>query len=215
LRNVRASLYLNETCLGQGLGEMLFTHFGVSGPIILTLSKRTVESLGQGRVQIAIDFKPGLSDEQLDLRLRRDLDDLGRLTFRNLLKGLIPLRLRDVFVQLTGIPADKPGHQISAEERARLFQQLRDTRLTIIAARPLAEAIITAGGVDVKEIEPRTMASKLISGLAFCGETMDIDADTGGYNLQAAFSTGYLAGESAAAAWRTTVTQTATTEQEV
>ena len=213
LRNVRASLYLNDLCLGQEFGEMLFTHFGLSGPIILTLSKRAVESLGRGRVQIAIDFKPALSDEQLDLRLRRDLDEFGRRDFRNLLKGLIPLRLRDVFIQLTGIPGDKPGHQIVAEERQRLFRQLRDTRLTITGTRPLAEAIITTGGVDVKEIDPRTMESKLIHGLYFCGETMDIDADTGGYNLQAAFSTGFLAGESAAAAWRGTVAQAATGEQ--
>jgi hypothetical protein len=214
LYNVRASLYLNDDCLAQEFGEMIFTHFGVSGPIILTLSKRAVESLGRGRVQIAIDFKPALSDDQLEARLRRDLDEFGRRDFRNLLKELLPLRLRDVFIQLTGIPGDKPGHQLSAEERQQLFRQLRDTRMTITGARPLAEAIITAGGVDVKEIEPRTMESKLIQGLYFCGETMDIDADTGGYNLQAAFSTGFLAGESAAAAWRVAVAQAATSEQE-
>ncbi len=201
LRNVRASLYLNGRLLAQEFGEMLFTHFGVSGPIILTLSKRAVAALSQGRVELGIDFKPALTDEQLDLRLRRDLEQFRRRGYRNILKGLIPLRLRDPFVALTGIAADKPGHQITAEERQRLLAQLKDTRLTVVASRPLSEAIITAGGVDVSEIDPRTMASKLVRGLYFCGEVIDIDADSGGYNLQAAFSTGYLAGESAAELW--------------
>ena len=201
LRNVQATLYLNGNPVAHEFGEMLFTHFGLSGPIILTLSRRAVALLGQGRLEIGIDFKPALSDEQLDLRLRRDLTELGRRDFRNLLKELIPLRLRDTFVTLTGIPADKVGHQITAAERQRLFQQLRDTRTTIVGARPLAEAIVTAGGVDTREIEPRTMASRLVRGLYLSGEVIDIDADTGGYNLQAAFSTGYLAGESAAEYW--------------
>ena len=202
LRHVRASLYLDGKLLAQEFGEMLFTHFGASGPIILTLSKQAAAALPKGRVEVGIDFKPALTDEQLDLRLRHDLEQFGRRGYRNILKGLIPLRLRDPFVSLTGISADKPAHQITAEERQRLFAQLRDTRLTIVAARPLSEAIVTAGGVDTSEIDPRTMASKLIRGLYFCGEVMDIDADTGGYNLQAAFSTGYLAGESAAQQWR-------------
>lgn len=201
LRNVQVSLYINGRLDGREFGEMLFTHFGVSGPAVLTLSKRAVAGLKDGRVELSIDFKPALTDDQLDLRLQRDLGQLGRRTFRNILKGLIPLRLRDIFIALTGIPGDKAGHQITSEERKRLFRQLRDTRLTIKAARPLEEAIITAGGVDIREIDPYTMASRLIRGLYFCGEVMDIDADTGGYNLQAAFSTGYLAGESAAQYW--------------
>ena len=198
LRNVRASLLVSEEVRAQQFGEMLFTHFGLSGPIILTLSKAAVAALGQGRVQISIDLKPALSDEQLDARLRRDLDEVGKKTFRNILKGLVPLRMRDLYVTLTGIPADKPGHQITAAERQRLMSSLRDLRLTVIGARPIEEAIITAGGVDLSEVEPRTMESRRVRGLYFCGEVLDLDADTGGYNLQAAFSTGYLAGECAA-----------------
>jgi len=202
LRNVRVSLLLDGRPLAREFGEMLFTHFGVSGPLILTLSKRAVAALGEGRVELSIDLKPALDDEQLDQRLRRELEQSGRRSFRNILKTLLPLRLRDPFITLTGIPADKPGHQITSEERQRLHRQLRDMRLTIKSPRPLSEAIITAGGVDINEIEPRTMESKLVRGLYFCGEVIDIDADTGGYNLQAAFSTGYLAGESAATAWQ-------------
>lgn len=204
LRNVRASLYLDGRLLAHEFGEMLFTHFGLSGPIILTLSKHAVAALGQGVVQVGLDFKPALDDEQLDSRLRHDLERYGRRAFRNILKELIPLRLRDVFVALSGIPADKPGHQITSAERGRLFGLLRDLRLTVVAARPLSEAIITAGGVDTHEVDPYTMESRLVRGLYFCGEVLDIDADTGGYNLQAAFSTGYLAGESAAAHWQQT-----------
>jgi len=202
LRNVQASLYLDEKLLAQECGEMIFTHYGISGPIILSLSKRAAASLGRGRVTLGIDFKPALADEQLDHRLRRELEQHGRRSYRNILKELIPLRLRDAFVTLTGIPADKPGHQVSAAERRRLFALLRDMRLTIVATRPLDEAIVTAGGVDVNEIDPRTMASRRVEGLYLCGEVIDVDADTGGYNLQAAFSTGYLAGESAAAYWQ-------------
>jgi len=198
LRNVRASLLVSEEVRAQQFGEMLFTHFGLSGPIILTLSKAAVTALGQGRVQISIDLKPALTDEQLDARLRRDLDEVGKKTFRNILKGLVPLRMRDLYVTLIGIPADKPGHQITAAERQRLMSGLRDLRLTVIGARPIEEAIITAGGVDLSEVEPRTMESRRVRGLYFCGEVLDLDADTGGYNLQAAFSTGYLAGECAA-----------------
>mgnify|MGYP005839339689 CR=1 FL=1 len=202
LRNVQVSLLLDGRPLAREFGEMLFTHFGVSGPLILTLSKRAVAALERGRVELSIDLKPALNDEQLDQRLRRELERSGRRSFRNILKTLLPLRLRDPFIALTGIPADKPGHQITGEERQRIHRQLRDMRLTVKAPRPLSEAIVTAGGVDINEIEPRTMESKLIQGLYFCGEVIDIDADTGGYNLQAAFSTGFLAGESAAAAWQ-------------
>ncbi len=201
LRNVQVSLLLDGRLLAREFGEMLFTHFGVSGPLVLTLSKRAVAALAQGRVELSIDLKPALDDEQLDQRLRRELEQSGRRSFRNILKALLPLRLRDPFIAFTGIPPDKPGHQITSEERRRLHRQLRDLRLTVKSPRPLSEAIVTAGGVDINEIEPRTMESKLVQGLYFCGEVIDIDADTGGYNLQAAFSTGYLAGESAAAAW--------------
>ena len=201
LYNVRATLLVNGQAQAQEFGEMLFTHLGVSGPIILTLSKQAVLGLEEGRVEISIDLKPALSDEQLDLRLRRDLEQYGKRAFHNILKELVPLRMRELFLAKTGIAPHKPGHQVNAQERARLFQTLRDLRLTVVSAAPMEEAIITAGGVNVDEVDPRTMASKLVHGLYFCGEVLDLDADTGGYNLQEAFSTGYLAGQSAAEQW--------------
>lgn len=198
LRNVEVRLLLDGREFARDFGEMLFTHYGVSGPIILTLSGPAVARLGQGRVEMSINLKPALSAEKLDTRLRRDLDRFGRRAYRNLLKGLLPQKLIGVMVARTGIPPDKPGHQITMEERGRLRELLHDFRLTIIGHRPLEEAIVTAGGVDTQEVEPRTMASRLVRGLYFAGEVLDVQADTGGYNLQAAFSTGYMAGRSAA-----------------
>lgn len=198
LRHVRATLLLDGTPLASEFGEMLFTHFGVSGPIILTLSKRANESLSRGKAELSIDLKPALDDEELDERLRRGLERNGKRRYHNLLRDLLPGKMVDIFVDLTRIPEDKPGNQITAEERARLHRLLKDFRLKVVGTRPIAEAIVTAGGVDTREIDPRTMASRLVEGLFFCGEVIDIDADTGGYNLQAAFSTGYVAGEAAA-----------------
>lgn len=200
LRNVEVSLLLDGQAVSCQFGEMLFTHFGVSGPIILTLSAQAVERLGQGKLELSINLKPALSDEQLDRRLQRDFDRFSKRAFRNILKELLPSKMIALFVQLTGIPPDKPGHQVTAAERGRLFSLLRDLRLTVVGHRPIAEAIITAGGVSTREVDPRTMESHLVKGLYFCGEVLDINADTGGYNLQAAFSTGYVAGQSAARA---------------
>jgi predicted Rossmann fold flavoprotein len=200
LKNVEVTLLLDGQPVARQFGEMLFTHFGVSGPIILTLSAQAVDRLGQGKLELSINLKPALSDEQLDRRLQRDFDRFGKRAFHNILKELLPRKMIALFVRLTGIPADKPGHQITAAERERLFSLLRDFRLTIVGHRPIAEAIVTAGGVSTREIDPRTMESRLVKGLYFCGEVLDINADTGGYNLQAAFSTGYVAGQSAARA---------------
>jgi predicted Rossmann fold flavoprotein len=200
LRNVEVRLLQDGREFASDFGEMLFTHYGVSGPIILTLSGPAVARLGQGHMEMSINLKPALSLEKLDARLQRDLDQFGKRTYRNLLKGLLPQKMIDVMVARTGIPADKPGHQITAEERGRLRELLHDFRLTIVGHRPLDEAIVTAGGVDTQEVDPRTMASRLLEGLYFAGEVLDVQADTGGYNLQAAFSTGYVAGRSAARA---------------
>jgi predicted Rossmann fold flavoprotein len=183
----------------EAFGEMIFTHFGISGPIILSLSKQVVDALRQGqRVTISIDLKPALDERKLDARLLRDLDAYGKQQFRTLLKGLLPRKLIPVCFDLTGIAPDKVGHQITAEERKRLRTWLKDFRLEVSGYRPLTQAIITAGGVDTREVDPRSMASRLVEGLYFAGEVLDIDADTGGYNLQAAFSTGWLAGRAAA-----------------
>ena len=198
LRNVEARLLLNGQEVARDFGEMLFTHYGVSGPIILTLSGPAVARLGQGRLEMSLNLKPGLDPAQLDARLRRDLEQFGRRSYRNLLKGLLPQKMIDVMVARSGIPPDRLGHQITAGERARLRELLHDFRLEIVGHRPLEEAIVTAGGVDTLEVEPRTMASRRVAGLYFAGELLDVQADTGGFNLQAAFSTGYVAGRAAA-----------------
>jgi predicted Rossmann fold flavoprotein len=178
---------------------MLFTHFGVSGPIILSMSRQAVDALRAGkRVVLSIDLKPALDDRKLGERLLRDLDTYGKQHFRTLLKRLLPRMLIPICIELTGIPARKPGHQITGQERQRLHAWLRGFELQLTGHRPFEEALVTAGGVDVRQIDPRTMASRLVEGLYFAGEVLDLDADTGGYNLQAAFSTGWIAGRSAA-----------------
>ncbi len=177
------------------LGEMMITHFGLGGPVMLLMSLSIVDALPGGPVSVAIDLKPALDRPQLQNRLQRDFDQHGKRAYHRILAGLLPLKMIGPFMHMTGIPADKPAHQISATERERITGQMKSLRFNIRAPLPLSSAIVTAGGVSLKEIDPRTMASRLIRGLYFCGEVMDIDADTGGYNLQAAFSTGFLAAE--------------------
>ena len=180
------------------MGEMLFTHFGIGGPITLLMSLSIVDALAEGPVSVAIDLKPALTVEELRVRLQRDFDSFGKRGFRSLLAGLLPHKMIEPFIEMTGISPDRPGHQISAAEREKLLGLLKALRFNIRGALPMTSGIVTAGGVSLAEIDPRTMASRLIPGLFFCGEVMDIDADTGGYNLQAAFSTGFVAGEEAA-----------------
>jgi predicted Rossmann fold flavoprotein len=199
LRNVTVRVWINGKKQAQAFGEMLFTHFGVSGPVILSLSRQVVDALRQGQnVTLSIDLKPALDEHKLDARLLRDLNAHGKQQFRTLLKGLLPSKLIPVCVDLTSISPYKVGHQITAQERKRLRAWLKDFCLEVTGHRPFEEAIITAGGVSTREVDPRTMASRLVEGLYFAGEVLDVDADTGGYNLQAAFSTGWLAGQSAA-----------------
>jgi len=199
LRNVNVTIWANQKQQAEAFGEMLFTHFGVSGPTILSHSGRIVDALRLGqRVHLSIDLKPALDDKELDARLIRDLNAHGKQQYRALLKGLLPSKLIPVCIAMTGIPATRVSHQITAQERGRLRSWLKDFRLEVSGHRPLREAIITAGGVDTREVDPRTMASCLLKGLYFAGEVLDIDADTGGYNLQAALSTGWVAGRSAA-----------------
>jgi len=199
LRNVTVRVWADGRKRAEAFGEMLFTHFGVSGPIVLSLSKQAVDALRQGqRVALSIDLKPALDEGKLDARLLRDLDAHGKRQFHTWLKGLLPAKLIPVCMELTSISPRAVGHQITAQERRRLRTWLKDFRLEVTGHRPLAEAIITAGGVETREVDPRTMASRLVEGLYFAGEVLDVDADTGGYNLQAAFSTGWLAGRSAA-----------------
>ncbi|MFC2043726.1 NAD(P)/FAD-dependent oxidoreductase [Chloroflexota bacterium] len=180
------------------MGEIMMTHFGIGGPVTLQMSLAIVDALEHGPVSVSIDLKPALSDKELGRRLQRDFDRYSKRSYHNILKGLLPQKLIEPFVEMTGIPPDKRGHQLAAWERERLLRLLKSLRFNIKAPLPLAAAMVTAGGISLKEIDPRTMASRLVAGLYFCGEVIDIDAETGGYNLQAAFSTGYVAGENAA-----------------
>jgi len=198
LRNVNVRFLHEGSVFAEAFGEMLFTHFGVSGPVILSLSRQVVDALrADWAVELSIDLKPALDEAKLDSRLLRDLDRHGKRQFQTILKELLPRKLIPVCIEAVEIPARKPAHQITAQERERLHLWLKDFRLSITGHRSFKEAIITAGGVDLREVDPRTMGSKLVEGLFFAGEVLDLDADTGGYNLQAAFSTGWLAGESA------------------
>ena len=201
LKNVSASLWFDGKKAASEFGEMLFTHFGVSGPIILTLSGKAVDARAAGqRVSLSIDLKPALDEHKLDERLLRDLNTHSKRQFATLLKDLLPATLIPVCSDLVGIPAEKLGHQITAVERKRLRAWLKDFRLEITGSRSFYEAIVTAGGVSTREIDPHSMESRLVAGLYFAGEVLDLNADTGGYNLQAAFSTGWLAGQCAATA---------------
>jgi hypothetical protein len=179
-------------------GEMLFTHFGLGGPIILLMSLAVVEALEVGPVCLLIDLKPALTKEQLRKRLQADLNTFGKRRIATIWKDYLPAKMIDPLMALSGMDAARPAHQVGAAGREKMIDLLKALRFNIQAPLPLAKAIVTAGGVALTEIDPRTMASRKTPGLYFCGEVMDIDADTGGYNLQAAFSTGYVAGESAA-----------------
>ena len=200
LKSVEATLYCGQAPITQEVGEMIFTHFGVSGPIILSLSKRAVDASSRGKVTLSLNLMPGRDGQELDGQLRQELEKQGRRQLASVMAGLVPARIAEVIVGKAQLPLNKPAHQVTAAERRRLVGLMQQLRLTISGPRPIDEAIITAGGVDTREVNPRTMESTLVRGLYFCGEVLDIDADTGGYNLQAAFSSGYLAGESAALA---------------
>ena len=195
LKNVRVTLFADEKRITDMFGEMLFTHFGVSGPIILSLSRKTAQLLDEDRfVELMIDLKPALTFEQLDARVLRDFEKYQRKEMKNALKDLLPGRLIPPVLDGAYIEPDRMVNSITKEERHRLVNVLKGLLVTVTKTRPIAEAIVTAGGVDVKEINPKTMESKLIKNLYFAGEVVDVDAYTGGYNLQAAFSMGAAAG---------------------
>lgn len=195
LRNVHVSLYSSEKFEAEEFGEMLFTEYGVSGPVILTLGSTASELIQAKKpVVIRIDLKPALSHEQLDSRLQRDLVKFSRKTLKNGLVELLPKNMISIIIDNADLPLEKPCNQITREERWKLLEVLKGLELHISGTRGFNEAIVTRGGVDVREINPSTMESKLIKGLYFTGELIDVDGFTGGYNLQIAFSTGYLAG---------------------
>lgn len=199
LRNVEITVYDSENYkeVYREFGEMLFTHFGVSGPLILSASTH-MRDLGKKKYEIYIDLKPALTFEQLDKRVQSDFLEFANKNFINSLGKLLPQKLIPVIAKLSGIKPTTKTNQITKEMRHKLVNLLKGLKVTAIDFRPIDEAIVTSGGVKVNEIDPKTMKSKLVNGLYFAGELIDVDAYTGGFNLQIAFSTGHLAGESAA-----------------
>lgn len=198
LKNVEASIIKGKKVIGRDFGEMVFTHFGVSGPIVLTLSRQVVKSHNANeKLVLSINLKPALDEVTLDARLQRDFQKNNKKQLKNALFDLLPKRLAPIVIMLSEIDPDKYVHQITKGERRTLLKSLQEMKMTIKGPRSLSEAIVTAGGISLKEINPKSMESKIIKGLYFVGEVMDIDGYTGGYNLQAAFSTGYVAGEQA------------------
>lgn len=195
LRNVEVTLWADGEKAGQQFGEMLFTHFGVTGPIILTLSRQVAKLLDEGNfVELSINLKPALTPEQLDARILRDFEKYQRKELKNAMHDLLPGKLIAPVLDSAYLEPDRMVNTITKEERKRLAEILQNLMLTVTKTRPIAEAIVTAGGVCVKEINPKTMESKIVKGLYFAGEVADVDAYTGGYNLQAAFSMGAAAG---------------------
>jgi hypothetical protein len=195
LKNVKLSAYAGGKRFFAEQGEMLFTHFGISGPLVLTLSRYMLDH-NVTDIEIVLDLKPALTLQQLDERIRRDFSKYNNKQFKNSLGDLLPQKLIPVIVELSHIQQDKPVNQITKEERRNLAEMLKELKMHVLGLRSFKEAVITHGGVDVREIDPKTMESKLVKGLYFAGEIIDVDALTGGYNLQIAFSTGYLAGAS-------------------
>ncbi len=202
LRNVKITIkdIQSNKIIYNDFGEMLFTHFGVSGPTILSSSahllryKNVDELLKNRKIKLFIDLKPALTYEQLDLRIRRDFEQEKNKCFKNSLDKLLPQKIIPVIIKLSNIDSNKKVNEVTKEERMKIVELLKNFQITITDFRPVEEAIVTAGGVNIKEINPKTMESKIIEGLYFAGEIIDVDAYTGGFNLQIAYSTGYQAG---------------------
>ena len=200
LRNVAIRLQMCDKVVYKDFGEMLFTHFGVSGPIVLSASSYLVKTknieqiLKEDKVELEIDLKPALSEEKLDARILRDFEEQKNKQFKNSLDKLLPQKLIPVIIEKTNINESKKINEITKQERQKLVNELKHFKISINGTRPIEEAIVTSGGINIKEINPKTMESKLINGLYFAGEIIDVDCLTGGYNLQVAWSTGYTAG---------------------
>lgn len=195
LKNVTLTVYEKgkKKPVFSEMGEMLFTHFGISGPIALSASAH-IRNIGRAEYECMLDLKPALTNEQLDKRLCRDFAENSNKNFRNSLDALLPQKMIPIIVGLSSIPAETKVNQISKAQRSELVELLKNLKMTVTSMRPVEEAIITSGGISIKEINSATMESKIVSGLFFAGEIIDVDAYTGGFNLQIAFSTGFLAG---------------------
>ena len=195
LRNISASLWIDGKKSHEEFGELEFTDFGVTGPVILTMSRWAVIALHENRnVRLSIDLKPALDEKKLDARILRDLDANGKAKLKALFREWLPMQMIPVFIALAKLDGEKLASQLSGDERRRVVALMKDFAFDIVGHRDFNEAIVTSGGVSVDEINQKTMESKLIKGLFFAGEVLDVDANTGGYNLQIAFSTGWLAG---------------------
>ena len=194
LKNVKVSVSRDKKVIFEEFGEMLFTHFGVSGPLILSASSMVNDDIVKGNLHMTIDLKPALTQEQLDKRILRDFEESKNKQFRNVIGKLYPAKMIPVMIRLSGIDSEKKVNEITKEERMNLIACTKAFPMTQVGTRGFEEAIITRGGVNVKEVNPSTMESKKVNGLYFAGEVMDLDALTGGFNLQIAWSTGYLAG---------------------
>lgn len=199
LRNIEIKITDGKKKLYEEFGEMLFTHYGMTGPVILSASSIVGKKLKEHPLTLHIDLKPALTEEQLDKRVLREFEANHNRKFKNAVDSLFPAKLRPVIIELSGIDDQKKVHEITKEERLRFVRLIKDFSMTLTGLRGFNEAIITKGGVSVKEIDPGTMESKLVKGLYFAGEVLDLDAVTGGFNLQIAWSTGYLAGVHAGA----------------
>jgi len=195
LKNVSLTMSCGKKKLYQGFGEMLFTHYGVSGPLVLSASSFYGKKKGTEAVSLTIDLKPALSEEQLDKRILRDFEENRNRQFKNALGGLYPAKLISVMIERSGIDPEKKVHEVTKQERRHLAELTKAFTLQVRGKRGFEEAVITQGGVSVKEVNPSTMESKLVRGLYFAGEVLDLDGLTGGFNLQIAWSTGYLAGK--------------------
>ncbi len=196
LRNVQATIYDGNKKLYDDFGEMLFTHYGVSGPLMLSASSYIGKKLQEKELKLVIDLKPALTTEQLDQRVLRDFEENMNKQFKNALGKLFPTKMIPIMIELSGIDSEKKVNLISKEERQQFVSLIKNFTMTITGLRDFNEAIITKGGISVKEINPSTMESKLVHGLYFVGEVLDLDALTGGFNLQIAWSTGHVAGSS-------------------
>ena len=194
LRNVKAAVYQGKKLLYEEFGEMLFTHYGVSGPLMLSASSVVGKQLRKEALRLEIDLKPALSEEQLDQRVLREFEEYKNKQFKNAVHKLFPAKLIPVMIEVSGIEPEKKVNEISKKERLGFVHQIKHFEMTLTGLRDFNEAIITKGGIKVKDIDPGTMESKLIKGLYFAGEVLDLDALTGGFNLQIAWSTGYAAG---------------------
>ncbi len=195
LKNVAVTIYKEKRQLYEGFGEMLFTHFGVSGPLLLSASSIVNDYAGKMPLTMHLDLKPALTEQQLDKRILRDFEESPNKSFKNAIQKLFPTKMIPVMISLSQIPEEKRVNEITKEERQRFAALIKQLPITLTSFRDFNEAIITRGGIDTREVNPSTMESKLVGGLYFAGEILDLDALTGGFNLQIAWSTGYLAGE--------------------